>query len=151
MSCTGHSAVKVPAPLIYFAGDGIGALLAWRWPWTIPVPRWVGVLLILLGIGLALWALQSLSRAHTPVDPAKPSTALVETGPYRWSRNPIYVAMTVSSVGLALCLRTVWILALLVVVVLLIDRSVIAPEERYLETTFGAQYDAYRRRVRRWL
>jgi protein-S-isoprenylcysteine O-methyltransferase Ste14 len=148
---TDHPQVKVPAPLIYFLANAGGALLEWTVPWSVRVPRWVGAALILLGIGFALWAVKSLAQAHTHVDPAKPTTALVDTGPYRISRNPIYVAMTLSSVGMTLLLQTLWIGVLIIPVIWIMNRYVILPEEQYLLVKFGAAYAAYCKRVRRWL
>ena len=83
--------------------------------------------------------------------PMKPTTALVTSGPYRVTRNPMYVGMAFLYAGLALSLGVIWALALLPAVLLMVDRLVIAREERYLEAKFGEEYRDYKRRVRRWL
>jgi len=89
-------------------------------------------------------------RARTNIDPYKPSTALVTGGPYRFTRNPIYVAMTLLYVGAALSFRIIPALILLPVALLLLQFGVIRREERYLEAKFGDRYREYRSSVRRW-
>jgi protein-S-isoprenylcysteine O-methyltransferase Ste14 len=81
----------------------------------------------------------------------RPSSALVVSGPYRFTRNPMYLGMTLMTVAIALWLNTWWVIVLLVPALLVIQRFVIAREERYLHRRFGAEYDAYTRQVRRWL
>jgi protein-S-isoprenylcysteine O-methyltransferase Ste14 len=108
---------------------------------------------LLIGFGLAveLWAIGAFRRRRTAVQPWKPSTALVADGPYRFSRNPIYLGFAVTHLGLALALNSWLALALLIPCLVVVDRGVIAREERYLAAKFGAPYDVYRARVRRWL
>jgi protein-S-isoprenylcysteine O-methyltransferase Ste14 len=89
--------------------------------------------------------------ARTSMVPMRPSTALVTSGPYRVTRNPMYVGMAFLYAGLALLLGVIWSLAFLPAVLLMVDRFVIAREERYLEARFGEEYRAYKGRVRRWL
>ena len=89
-------------------------------------------------------------RARTNIDPYKPATALVTGGPYRFTRNPIYVAMTLLYVGAALSFRIIPALILLPIALLLLQFGVIRREERYLEAKFGDRYRQYRSRVRRW-
>lgn len=89
--------------------------------------------------------------ASTSIVPVRPSTALVTSGPYQLTRNPMYVGMAFLYAGLALLLGVIWALALLPAVLLAVDRIAIAREESYLEAKFGAEYRAYRDRVRRWL
>ncbi len=90
-------------------------------------------------------------KRGTSLIPGKRAEALVTSGPYRFTRNPMYVGMAFLYVGLALWLDVLWALAFLPVVLLVVDRRVIAPEERYLEARFGDEYRAYKQRVRRWL
>jgi protein-S-isoprenylcysteine O-methyltransferase Ste14 len=146
--------VIAPPPLIFVTalaiGFGLEALLpgaslpgALRWP--------LGGVLVAGGIALALSFERSFRRAHTAVEPWKPTTAIVTSGPYRFTRNPAYLGMTLLSAGIAILAGAVWPLATLLLAVLVIDRGVIAREERYLERSFGEEYLAYKRRVRRWL
>ena len=113
--------------------------------------REIGVVCILVSCPLALLTLRALSRAHTPVDPMKPTTALVTEGPLRYSRNPIYVALTLLYLGVAFLVNAWWILLLVVPVLLVIRYGVIAREEAYLTRKFGDAYRQYTAQVRCWL
>jgi protein-S-isoprenylcysteine O-methyltransferase Ste14 len=97
------------------------------------------------------WFLTTMRRAGTPVDPREAPTALVQAGPFRYTRNPAYAGWTVLYLGVALLAGSRWALILLPVVLVSVDWGVIRREERYLEDRFGADYREYRRRVRRWL
>lgn len=151
-----HPGVVAPPPLIHLsfllAGWGLGRL--------VDLPEIGGerslrliaaFVLIVFGLGLDLWSIGAFRKRGTAVQPWKPSTALVAEGPYRFSRNPIYVGFALTYAGLALALNSWPALALLVPCLIVVDRGVIAREERYLSAKFGAPYDAYRARVRRWL
>jgi protein-S-isoprenylcysteine O-methyltransferase Ste14 len=81
----------------------------------------------------------------------RPATALVITGPYRFTRNPMYLGMAAMTVALGLFLNTWWPILLLVPVLIAVRQFVIGPEERYLQRRFGAEYAAYMKRVRRWV
>lgn len=156
MSGRDHPGVIAPPPLIYLgfllAGWGLGRLAGLPAIGGDAVAR-VAVAGLLIGVGLALelWAIGAFRRRRTAVQPWKPSTALVAEGPYRFSRNPIYLGFAVTYLGLALALNSWLALALLVPCLLVVDRGVIAREERYLSAKFGASYDTYRGRVRRWI
>jgi protein-S-isoprenylcysteine O-methyltransferase Ste14 len=119
------------------------------WPWNLEAPVWVrhavGWPLVLLGSALAAWAV----KAAGPVDLAAPER-LVVLGPYRRSRNPMYVAWTLVYLGLALVLGSAWPLALLPAVLLLTHLAVLR-EERRLAERFGLGFGRYRREVRRYL
>ena len=97
------------------------------------------------GLGLLLTFNASFSRKGTAVEPWKPTTAIVTTGPYRFTRNPAYLGMALTYVGIAVLSSAVWVLLPLPVVLAVIDRGVIAREERYLERKFGEEYLAYKR------
>jgi protein-S-isoprenylcysteine O-methyltransferase Ste14 len=146
--------VLVLPPLVYGAAFVIGLLLHLVFPLHIPpntLARGIGVVCVLVSLPLALATLRVLSRAHTPVDPMKPTTALVTEGPFRYSRNPIYVALTLLYVGVALLINALWILLLIVPAVLVLRYGVIAREEAYLARKFGDAYRQYMAQVRRWL
>jgi len=85
------------------------------------------------------------------VQTSEPTTTIVDTGPYRFTRNPIYLAMLLGLIGLAIALNSLWLLLTLVPFVLVIRYGVVAREEAYLERKFGEDYRRYRARVRRWL
>ena len=113
--------------------------------------RGIGVVCVLVSLPLALATLRVLSRAHTPVDPMKPTTALVTEGPFRYSRNPIYLALTLLYVGVALLMNALAILLLVVPALVVLHYGVIAREEAYLTRKFGEAYRQYMTQVRRWL
>jgi len=109
-----------------------------------------GFLLVLSG-AFARWAFLTMRRLGTTANPKQPSQALVTEGPFRISRNPIYVAMTGLYVGMAFLINSAWPLMLLVPLLMVMQWGVILREERYLAGKFGSEYIAYRSRVRRWL
>jgi protein-S-isoprenylcysteine O-methyltransferase Ste14 len=86
-----------------------------------------------------------------PAPASLPTTTIVDTGPYRFTRNPIYLGMVLGLIGLAIALNSLWLLLTLVPFVLAIRYGVVAREEAYLERKFGDVYRGYRSRVRRWL
>lgn len=149
-----HAAVPVPPPLIYLAGllAGVGLDLLFDLGEPASAVRIAGAA---IGIGAFLYfdtgAMRRFRRAKTSPIPWRPSSALVVDGPYRFTRNPMYVGMACLFAGLAFALGALIALAFLPLVILIIDRLVIAREEPYLERTFGDGYTAYKRQVRRWL
>jgi protein-S-isoprenylcysteine O-methyltransferase Ste14 len=146
--------VAAPPPLVYLVAIVVGAALERVWRWKLPTGRWgtvVGALLIVAAIVLIGSALSQFKRAETSPKPHKPTKAIVTSGPFRFTRNPIYVAFTLAQLGIALMTASGWILALLVPALLFIRVGVIAREERYLERKFGEEYVRYKRAVRRWM
>lgn len=145
--------VIAPPPLIYLAGILIGILLHFAFPVRV-LPRGpatlFGVLLVAAGIALMALSLREFSRAGTSIRVDEPTSTVVMTGPYRFSRNPIYVSMAIGHLGIGLWVNSAWIVAMLVPVLLIISTRVIAREERYLERRFGEDYLRYKRSVRRW-
>lgn len=146
--------VVAPPPLILAAGLGAGVLADVALPWLrppAPLRRLLGAPLLAAGVLLAAWAVFTMRRAGTPLNPAQPSTALVTDGPFRLSRNPGYLSLTLAYLGLSFLLGRGWPLALLPGVLAVVQRGVVAREERYLERRFGDAYRRYRQRVPRWL
>ncbi len=111
----------------------------------------VGGLLIAASVALVAWAVAQFVRAKTHVDVRKPANSLVTQGPYRLSRNPMYLAMTLLYAGFAIIFSLPFTLALLIPCLALLHRGVISREESYLERKFGEEYRDYKSRVRRWL
>jgi protein-S-isoprenylcysteine O-methyltransferase Ste14 len=105
---------------------------------------------VVLG-SIGLPALIAFHRAGTSAKPWRPATALVLTGPYRFTRNPMYLGFTLLYLGITLWVNSVWPLLILPVVVVVMDRGVIAREEAYLEARFGEEHRRYKARVRRWV
>ena len=146
--------VVAPPPLIFLAGLAVGFGLEALLPGaSLPgAVRWVlGGVLVVAGLALLASFNTSFSRKGTAVEPWKPTTAIVTGGPYRLTRNPAYLGMALVYVGIALLAEALWVLAPLPVVLAVIDRGVIAREERYLEREFGREYLDYKGTVRRWI
>jgi protein-S-isoprenylcysteine O-methyltransferase Ste14 len=140
--------VAIGAPLLV----GWSATAIWDDPfdlgaWRVPV-GWALVLLFAAWNG---WALLLFARHDTGLLPGQETRAMIEEGPYRLSRNPLYVGLLALYAGLTLLAPTVWGLVLLPVAVLLVRWGAIRPEERFLRERFGPAYDDYAQRVRRWL
>jgi protein-S-isoprenylcysteine O-methyltransferase Ste14 len=149
-----NSSVRVPPPLVYFAAIALGYWLRGRLslafvPAALTQP--VGAALVALGVALAIAGAVTFQRAGTSPNPMKPSTTVVMHGVYRFTRNPMYLGMTVLTIGAAVWLNTGWILILLVPALAVVRWHVIAREEAYLEEKFGEPFRDYKRRVRRWL
>jgi len=144
----------VRPPVVYLASIGLGVLVHLFWPVkvlpaSINVP--IGVLLVLAGISLFVSSVRTFRNAGTPVPGNLPTTTIVRTGPYGFSRNPIYLAFTLFQVGLAAWVNSLGLLVTLLPALALMMLVVIPREERYLETRFPSEYLPYKREVRRWL
>jgi protein-S-isoprenylcysteine O-methyltransferase Ste14 len=144
----------VRPPLVYGAAIVLGLLLQFGWPrpfllriLTAPL----GTFLVVAAITIFIYSIRTFRAAGTPVPGDKPTTAIVRAGPYRFSRNPIYLAFTIFQFGLAIWINSAWLIATLLVAVALMTFVVIPREERYLERRFAAEYLSYKRSVRRWL
>jgi protein-S-isoprenylcysteine O-methyltransferase Ste14 len=149
--------VFVPPPLFFVAGWIVAWLLHRRLPFEIdgagPTPLQAILGALLLGAGLALmgWGILTFRRSETPVVPVQPARLVVVGGPYRFTRNPMYLGITVGYLGLAVLLNRAWPVVVLPLVLLVLSAVVIEREERHLRTRFGPAYDAYCARVRRWI
>jgi protein-S-isoprenylcysteine O-methyltransferase Ste14 len=149
-----HAGVKVPPPLIFAGVFGAGLLLQQLFPIVLlylPMGRIVAFVCMSVAAILGVWGLVSFWLARTSPLPDKPSTALVIAGPYRITRNPMYVGLTFLYGGLAFQFAVFWALVLLPLLIAVIRYYVIAKEEGYLERKFGQEYLDYKARVRRWL
>ena len=152
-------AVDAPGVLIFppflFVGAfllGLAPQLLWPVHLLGPWPaRVIGVVLVLVSGSIAIPAVRTMKRAGTNVDPAQPSTTIVRTGPFRFTRNPIYLANTILFLALSFLFNSVWPLSLLIPMLLVLYWGVIRREERYLEAKFGAAYLSYKAQVRRWI
>jgi len=151
------SGVVFPPPLYYLIGILAGFGLAWLYPVRLipagfeSAARVVGIALAVLAVALAASALMDFKRAGTSPVPLRPTTALVTRGPYRFTRNPMYLAFALVGFALALYFGSLWVAIGNVLAMLCVDRLVIAKEEPYLEEKFGDAYLDYKKRVRRWL
>ena len=144
--------VRVPPPVLV---AGLVAL-AWALRRLLPLPvlpplPGLGAAVMLAGLGLGFWAVVVMMRAGTNPRPDRPDAALVTDGPFRFSRNPIYLGFVLLAAGLALRWGDLWGWLAVLASQQVLDRLVIAREEPYLAARFGAGYEAYRARVRRWI
>ena len=144
----------VRPPLVYLGAIALGLLLHLAWPLRL-APAAVGVPLgtiaVLVAVALFLYAVRTLRSAGTPVPGNRPTTTIVRTGPFRFSRNPIYLSFSLLLLGVAFLMNSWWLLATLALAVALISFVVIPREERYLERRFPSEYLPYKASVSRWL
>lgn len=147
--------MKLEIPPVYFLSTGLAMLGLHRampivqlldWPW-----RWVGVLPILLGIALAIWGERQFKKAGTAVLPFSKPSALVTTGPFVFTRNPMYLGMMLCLLGWFLALGSLGPILVIPAFALLIHHRFVVREEAFMEQHFGDSYIAYKSRVRRWL
>lgn len=144
----------VRPPLVYLATIVTGSLLELAWPSAF-LPRGLaialGSALVVAAVALFVYSVGRFRAAGTPVPGNQPTTAIVRAGPYRFSRNPIYLAFSLLQLGIALSVNSLWLVATLIVAIALMTAVVIPREEWYLEKKFGAEYLDYKAQVRRWI
>lgn len=152
------AAVRMFPPAIPLATIVAGMLLAWLWPldtgFAPPavVRYWIGGgIAVVALLGLGAWSVVLVRHSGQSENPWKPTTRILEHGPFRITRNPMYLQMVLVCIGFAILLWNAWIVLLTPVCMLLLYKLAIAPEEAYLERKFGNAYRQYMQRVRRWL
>ncbi len=154
---TGSKRLKViPPPLYFLACLLAGSVIHYRrpvplGPYSFELGAGVGVFTLALAGTLGGWALLEMTRHRTPVEPWKNPIRLVTSGPFRLSRNPLYLTLTTVIVALSIIANSAWLLAAGVALLLLLDRLVVRREEVVLEDIFGSEYMTYKSRVRRWV
>ena len=149
-----HAEVKTHPPILLLLSLMAAFLLNWLFPLPIALPdyfRASGILIAAAGFASAFMAVRQFGVARTTLDPHGSVGALVTSGPYRFSRNPIYLGFICVLIGLPLAFGSYWGALLSPVLVLALNGLVIQYEEAYLENKFKDQYTGYRSRVRRWL
>ncbi|HWB45295.1 MAG TPA: isoprenylcysteine carboxylmethyltransferase family protein [Hyphomicrobiaceae bacterium] len=152
---TDTARVVVRPPLAW----GLAVIGGFALDWFAPLPFlppdwpaiWLGATIFVLALALLIWAVVTMTRAGSNVPTNRPTIAIVGGGPYRFTRNPIYLGMFLGLIGLATTFNAVWLLIALFPFALVIRYGVVAREETYLERKFGDMYRSYRSRVRRWL
>jgi protein-S-isoprenylcysteine O-methyltransferase Ste14 len=145
--------VRIPTPLWFFAFVVIALGVCALFPVQPTLRHWpTGAVLIVIGVALAGWGRLTFKKHNAAIIPASEShPAFVESGPFRFTRNPMYLGIIVLAIGVALVVGT-WLMWLVPVVLFVFDNFVIIPfEERSMERTFGDAFVAYKARVRRWL
>ena len=156
MSDTAATAQVVIRPPLAWA---LAVIAAFALDWLMPLPfvpaavpaGWLGGAVVVVALALFAWAIATITRAGSNVPTNRPTISIVDTGPYRFTRNPIYLGMMLALVGLAIAFDSLWPLVTLVPFALVIRYGVVAREEAYLERRFGEVYRRYGARVRRWL
>jgi protein-S-isoprenylcysteine O-methyltransferase Ste14 len=147
--------MRIPVPwvfvLTYLAGVAIGRAGPRFWGQLPEETRTAGALLFAAGVAIAVWGQVLFRKAHTTTVPGQTSSMLITSGPYRFSRNPMYVGLVLAYLGEAGMLQQVWPVTLLPFVVAYLNWIVIPVEEARLRDAFGAVYDRYVASVRRWL
>jgi protein-S-isoprenylcysteine O-methyltransferase Ste14 len=141
-------------PFVYLGSLALGLLLHFAWPvWLVSraVSGPLGGTAVLVAVALFLWAVRTFRTAGTPVPGNRPTTTIVRTGPYRFSRNPIYLSFSLLQLGVACWANSLWLLVSLIPALALMSLVVIPREEHYLETHFPSDYVPYKASVRRWL
>ena len=151
-----HAEVMFLTPLAFVPPLLVGLLLHFLWTPLTFFPEWwighaVGWPLVVAGILLNKWSSGTMLRAGVDPHPHEPITAIIATGPYAVSRNPMYVTAIVVYVGIAFVVNMVWLIATLPFGIGLLYYGVIAREESYMEKVFGDEYLKYKARVRRWI
>jgi len=147
----------IPWPPLIMAGAVlVGAVLTW----LVPIPlspglagalRAIGLVILGCAVSLDLWTFLTFRRHVTTVRPDRPASTLATDGPFRYSRNPIYIGNTALIFGLGLAFGAIWVALTAPFVFLAIDRLAVRGEEKHLEAKFGEPYRDYKARVRRWL
>jgi protein-S-isoprenylcysteine O-methyltransferase Ste14 len=138
---------------------GLAVIAGFALNWLAPLPflpaglpeGWLGAMVFALALALFAWAIGTMTRAGSNVPTNRPTTTIVEQGPYRFTRNPIYLGMFLGLIGLTIAFDNLWLLIMLAPLALVIRYGVVAREEAYLERKFSDVYRGYRSRVRRWL
>ena len=152
------AAVRFPPPLVALIAVGLGIGLNVVWPlglvssWPVALRYGTGAAVVLGALfGLGLWSVVLFRRGGQSELPWTPTPSIEEGGPYRFTRNPMYLMMVLICAGLGVLLDNAWLVALAPIVGWIIQRIAILPEEAYLERKFGDAYLDYKKRVRRWI
>jgi protein-S-isoprenylcysteine O-methyltransferase Ste14 len=146
--------VRFPPPLVYLGAILLGVAVDRFIPLRIlpgGITSWTGGALVLSAVILNALGVREFRRARTTVRPDRPASALVTTGPFRFSRNPLYLSLAVLQTGIGIWMNSVWVLALVAPTAAILSRIAILPEERHLAEVFGSAYRDYQASVRRWL
>lgn len=148
------AAVKFPPPAIFVSLILAGAGIQSVFPVALGIPeslQIIGYVLVIAGVAIAIIVSGAFRRVGTAIEPWKPTTAIVTTGIYAWSRNPIYAGFCLINMGIGVATNSLWIYVSFIPAAFLVYVVAIAKEEAYLEEKFGEEYLAYKNRVRRWI
>lgn len=149
-----NAGVVVIPPVMFLGALVLGFLIDWLWPVALLPGNGqyiAGGIMIAAALVFGIWGRILFSRFGTNVEPFKPTTLIITSGPFAYSRNPLYLSLFVLYAGIGILADNVWLFVLALPVFFIVRYGVIAREERYLERKFGETYLSYKRRVRRWL
>ena len=149
-----NAGVIAPPPLLFLAGLVVGLILDALFPTPFsdaPLNTILGLVVVVLSIMLGLWAVINMRQAGTSPDPRDPVSALVTSGPFSFTRNPIYLSFVLFFIGVSLLANSWLMLVILIILIFVMQNGVIEREERYLEDKFGDEYRQYKAKVYRWL
>ena len=149
-----NAGIRVPPPLIFFGFLIVGLLAQSEWidgQFGLSWLTLLGGLIAVLGLGILIKTAPKHAEAGTNIEPWEPTTAIIRTGLYAYTRNPIYLGMAVTYVGIAIAAGSLGALVTLIFALIVIQTYVIAREERYLTAKFGEEYLDYKNSVRRWI
>ncbi|MCE9600840.1 MAG: isoprenylcysteine carboxylmethyltransferase family protein [Gemmatimonadetes bacterium] len=147
-----HPDLPYKPPLAYLGAIAVGVGVHHWWPMHARPAGWmpVGVTVVLLGVALLVWAQVVFRAKRTPLEPWKATRAIVDDGPFAWSRNPVYIGFAIIQVGIGVWSDKLAVVALVLVPMVLTALVIVPREEAYLRRKFGAEYEGYCSRVGRW-
>jgi protein-S-isoprenylcysteine O-methyltransferase Ste14 len=152
---TDGARVRIPPPLVYLAAVGLAVLLGWLWPrdpWFGGWLRWVlGAMSVASGLALIVTAMGRFKATGQDPKPWLPSPEMITTGPYQFTRNPMYLGLTMLVIGIGHLIGNGWFSITAVIALLVVQQLAVVHEEAYLEHKFGDAYREYKKRVRRWV
>ena len=154
MSDKDSAGALVPPPIVYFGCLMVGLGLDYLWPLPIlsqTIQYAFGFTIMALAGLLIGWVLREFSKSKTSFNLGKPTTEIISTGPFGYSRNPAYVSLTILNFGIAIAVDSLWIFVMAIPAVLIVQYFVILREEAYLDRKFGDEYQRYKAAVRRWI
>lgn len=147
-----HPDLPYKPPLAYLAAIAVGAAIHHWWPTRARPASWlpVGITLVALGTAMLVWAKVTFDSKRTPLEPWKATRAIVDHGPFAFSRNPVYMAFALIQIGIGIWSDKLAVVLLTIVPAMLTAIVIVPREETYLRREFGAEYERYCERVRRW-
>jgi protein-S-isoprenylcysteine O-methyltransferase Ste14 len=154
MNAEVEHAKVIHAPVVSFGLLILGSMLNWASPLAFlpKLPAEIaGIVMVVLGFLIGVSGIIVMRLAHTSPDPRKTTTALVEKGVFRYTRNPLYLSMFVLFLGIAFFMNVLWLILLFPLLLVVVDRWTVKPEELSLKRRFGDAYLQYKKRVPRWI
>lgn len=146
----------IPPPIVFFTFLFIGFVVHWFFPVNFIVHKWsirlfIGIPMIILSGIIAFTAFKFMKKNETDIIFNKPTTKIIRTGPFRYTRNPLYLSLLLAFGSIAIFINSSWLLALLVLLFIVFNFGIVVWEERYLEECFKEEYLQYKKNVRRWI